>query len=176
MSIWFIAPDRTCLIAVNQLSLLPRNGQISPKSSRSSRLTLMLCHVLWLQMSPSSVRVYAGLLSRTLTRFQEEFCVFLLAETVVPEKEQYVSLIKRTANRVYFLEMGRLPRPPAASQPREDSTRRLWSTSHLTSHKTSWMSLFQSSPWPQAELALPLTGTVVQRMVIHADIAHGYRV
>ena len=38
----------------------------------------MLCHVLWLQVSPLSVRVYAGLLSHTLTHFSGGvLCLFL---------------------------------------------------------------------------------------------------
>lgn len=133
----------------------------------------MLCHVLWLQALPSPVRVHAGLLSRTLTCFQEEFYVSSLAETVVLEKEQSVFLIKRTANQVHSSEMSRPPQPPAANRRQEDSTRRLWDTFHLASPKTSWMSRFRNFLWLQAE---PLAGTAVLRMVIHADTVHDYRV
>lgn len=66
MSIEFIGSDRTSLIAIKS-SLLPRNGQGLLKSFRSLQLTPTRCHVLWPQVSPSSVRLRVELWSYTLT-------------------------------------------------------------------------------------------------------------
>lgn len=95
---------------------------------------------------------------------------------MVLEKEQYVSLIKRTANRAPSPEMNRPLQLPAVSRPRDNSTRRLLDTLHRINPKTSWMSQLRNSLCPQVEPVLLLAGTAVRRMVIHVDIDHDYQV
>ena len=76
VSDWFVIPDRIHLI-VTKSSLLPINGQVSLRSSLSSRFTPTFYPVLWLQVSPSSVRVYVWPLSRTDSPLGGVLCLFL---------------------------------------------------------------------------------------------------